>query len=73
MAGKVFKVKLFSASRWLTLLPDIRMIRFYFFHKRPNNADDTMTLGLIDEYAREGLVCTSALELCPELLDALDC
>jgi hypothetical protein len=68
IAGKIFKVKLFSASRWLTLLPDLRMIRFYFFHQRANNADDTMTLGLIDEYAREGLVCTSALELCPELL-----
>jgi UDP-2,3-diacylglucosamine hydrolase len=68
MAGKVFKVKLFSASRWFTLLPDLRMIRFYFFRKRPDNADDTLTLALIDEYARDGLVCTSALELCPELL-----
>jgi DUF1009 family protein len=68
MAGKVFKVKLFSASRWFTLLPDVRMVRFYFFRKRPDNADDTLTLALIDEYAREGLVCTSALELCPELL-----
>jgi DUF1009 family protein len=68
MAGKVFKVKLFSASRWFTLLPDVRMIRFYFFRKRPDNADDTLTLALIDEYARDGLICTSALELCPELL-----
>lgn len=68
MAGKVFKVKLFSASRWFTLLPDLRMIRFYFFRKRPDNADDTLTLALIDEYARDGLICTSALELCPELL-----
>jgi UDP-2,3-diacylglucosamine hydrolase len=68
MAGKVFKVKLYSASRWFTLLPDLRMIRFYFFRKRPDNADDTLTLALIDEYARDGLVCTSALELCPELL-----
>lgn len=68
MAGKVFKVKLFSASRWFTLLPDLRMIRFYFFRKRPDNADDTLTLAFIDEYARDGLICTSALELCPELL-----
>lgn len=68
MAGKVFKVKLFSASRWFTLLPDLRMIRFYFFRKRPDNADDTLTLALIEEYARDGLICTSALELCPELL-----
>jgi DUF1009 family protein len=68
MAGKVFKVKLFSAGRWLTLLPDLRMIRFYFFGRRANNADDTLTLALIDEFAREGLDCTSALDLCPELL-----
>jgi DUF1009 family protein len=68
MAGKVFKIKLYSASRWLTLLPDLRMIRFYFFRRRKDNADDTLTLALIDEFAREGLVCTSALELCPELL-----
>lgn len=68
MAGKVFKVKLYSAGRWLTLMPDLRMVRFYFFRKRKNNADDTLTLALIDEFAREGLACTSALELCPELL-----
>jgi len=68
MAGKIFKVKLYSASRWISLFPDIRMIRFYFFRKRASNADDTITLALIDEFAKEGLVCTSALELCPELL-----
>jgi UDP-2,3-diacylglucosamine hydrolase len=68
MAGKVFKVRIFSAFRWLTLLPDLRMVRFWFFRRRPDNADDTITRGIIDEFAREGLVCTSALDLCPELL-----
>jgi len=68
MAGKVFKVRVYSAFRWLTLLPDWRMIRFWFFRRRPDNADDTITRGIIDEFAREGLVCTSALDLCPELL-----
>jgi UDP-2,3-diacylglucosamine hydrolase len=68
MAGKVFKVRIFSAFRWLTLLPDLRMVRFWFFGRRPDNADDTITRGIIDEFAREGLVCTSALDLCPELL-----
>jgi DUF1009 family protein len=67
MAGKVFKVRMFSPGRWLTLLPDLRMIRFWF-RPRADNADDTLTLALIDEFAREGLVCTSALDLCPELL-----
>ena len=68
MAGKVFKIKVFSPARWLTLLPDLRMIRFWFFRRRADNADDTLTLALIDEFAREGLACTSALDLCPELL-----
>jgi DUF1009 family protein len=68
MAGKVFKAKVFSPARWLTLLPDWRMVRFWFFRRRPDNADDTLTLALIDEFAREGLTCTSALDLCPELL-----
>jgi DUF1009 family protein len=68
MAGKVFKVKMFSPARWLTLLPDPRMVRFWFFRGRRDNADDTLTLGIIAEFAREGLECTSALDLCPELL-----
>ena len=34
MAGKVFKVNMFSPFRWLTLLPDLRMIRAWYFHKR---------------------------------------
>jgi UDP-2,3-diacylglucosamine hydrolase len=68
MAGKVHKISMFRPFRWLTLLPDWRMIRFYFFRKRRNNSDDTLTLGIIDEFARDGLICTSALELCPELL-----
>jgi DUF1009 family protein len=70
MAGKVFKNRLFTFRRilgMLTLMPDLRMIRF-FFRKRANNADDTLTLALIDEYARDGLICSSALDLCPELL-----
>jgi UDP-2,3-diacylglucosamine hydrolase len=68
MAGKVFKVQLFSPLRWITLFPDLRTIRFWLFRKRTDNADDTLTLGLIDEYARHGLICTSALDLIPELL-----
>lgn len=67
MAGKVFKVQIFS-GRWFTFVPDLRMIRFWFFRRRPDNADDNITRGLIAEFAREGLECTSALELCPELL-----
>ena len=38
MAGKVFKVKIFSPGRWVTLLPDLRMLRFWFFRRRRDNA-----------------------------------
>ena len=68
MAGKVFKVHMFAARRWVTLLPDLRMLRFWFFRRRPDNADDSIARGIIAEFAREGLECTSALDLCPELL-----
>jgi DUF1009 family protein len=67
MAGKVFKSEMHKPWRFLTLLPDLRTIRFWF-RRRKDNADDTITLGVINEYESEGLHCTSALELCPELL-----
>jgi DUF1009 family protein len=67
MAGKVFKVHIFS-GRWFTFLPDLRMLRFWFFRPRSDNADDSITRGIIAEFAREGMACVSALELCPELL-----
>jgi len=68
MAGKVFKLKIVRPWKLFTLLPDWRMIRFLFFRKRANNADDQITMALINEFTQEGLTCMSALELCPELL-----
>ena len=67
MAGKVHKVKMFGPFGWLSLVPDMRMLRFWYSH-RENNADDTITRGVIAEFAKAGLVCTSALDICPELL-----
>ena len=67
MAGKVFKVNIFQPFRMLTLFPDLRMLRAWYSHRR-DNKDDTLMLSLINEYARDGLTCTSALDLCPELL-----
>ena len=67
-AGKIHKISLFKPFRWLTILPDWRMIRFWFFRSRKNNADDTLAMLITEEYAKEGLICSSALELCPELL-----
>lgn len=68
MAGKVPKSRMFARFRWVTLLPDLRMLRFWFFRRRTNNSDDNLLLGLIAEFARDGLECMSALDLCPELL-----
>lgn len=68
MAGKVFKFSMFKPFKWITLLPDLRMIRVWWFQRRRDNKDDTLSLMLIDEFKREGMTCISALEICPELL-----
>ncbi|HSQ55638.1 MAG TPA: UDP-2,3-diacylglucosamine diphosphatase LpxI [Gemmata sp.] len=68
MAGKFQKHILFHPWRWFQFLPDWRMVRFYFFRKRSANNDDSLTLGLIDEFRSHGLECVSALDLVPELL-----
>jgi DUF1009 family protein len=68
MAGKFEKRVLLRPWRWVTLVPDWRIVRFWFFRRRRANNDDSLMLGLIDEFRREGLECVSALDLCPELL-----
>jgi UDP-2,3-diacylglucosamine hydrolase len=67
MAGKVTKVRMHTPLRWLRLLPDWRTLRFWYT-RRPDNRDDTLLLGLIDEFAADGIRIESALDLCPELL-----
>jgi DUF1009 family protein len=68
MAGKVYKTVMHTPWRLLRLLPDWRTIRFWYGHGRSNNRDDTLLLGVIDEFAQDGLHVRSALEICPELL-----
>jgi UDP-2,3-diacylglucosamine hydrolase len=69
MAGKVNKAELMHHPwRLLHLFPDLRTLRFWYFGRRPDNRDDTLLLGLIDEFASDGLRFESALTLCPELL-----
>lgn len=68
MAGKFPKHILFRPRMLLRLLPDWRMLRFWFFRRRRANNDDALLLGLIDEFRAHGLDCVSALDLCPELL-----
>lgn len=68
LAGKVFKASLLRS--WLILyhLPDWRTFKFWYFHRRRDNKDDSLLLGVIAEFEREGFRFTSALDYCPELL-----
>ncbi|HEX3314974.1 MAG TPA: UDP-2,3-diacylglucosamine diphosphatase LpxI, partial [Gemmataceae bacterium] len=70
MAGKIQKTKLFLPFAIARNLPDVRTIRFFFRHwrRRMDNRDDTLLLSVIDEFGRDGLTFTSALDYCPELL-----
>jgi DUF1009 family protein len=69
MAGKVHKANILHRPwRLLHLMPDWRTIKFWYMRQRRDNCDDTLLLGLIDEFARDGLRIESALTLCPELL-----
>jgi DUF1009 family protein len=68
MAGKIQKTTMFAPLRWLRLWPDWRTLRFWFRYQRRDNRDDTLMLGMIDEFASDGLAFASALDYCPELL-----
>src|SRR5437868_584263 len=69
MAGKVRKGT-FMHRPWrvFALLPDWRMVRFWCNRKRRDNRDDSLLLGVVAEFAADGLRFASALDLCPELL-----
>jgi DUF1009 family protein len=69
MAGKITKAAFMHAPwRVLSLLPDWRTVRFWYSRGRRDNRDDSLLLGIIDEFARDGLLFDSALTICPELL-----
>ena len=69
MAGKVPKADIMhNPWKLLTLLPDLRTIRLYYFGPRRDNRDDSLLLAVVEEFASEGLTFESALTLCPELL-----
>ncbi|MFL5327879.1 MAG: LpxI family protein [Gemmataceae bacterium] len=68
MAGKVQKAALFSPWRILQLLPDWTTLRFWYFRNRRDNKDDSLLLGVIDEFERAGFRFASALDFCPEIL-----
>jgi DUF1009 family protein len=71
MAGKVHKVRMFQPWRVWRLWnqwPDLRTVRFWYNRQRATNSDDHMLLGIVAEFAADGLRVESALDLCPELL-----
>jgi DUF1009 family protein len=68
MAGKITKTVMHRPWRLLSLLPDWRTLRFWYTRPRPDNRDDTLLLGIIAEFAADGIRFASALDLCPELL-----
>jgi UDP-2,3-diacylglucosamine hydrolase len=68
MAGKFEKRMLLRPWWWFRFIPDWRIIRFYFSRRKKANNDDSLLLGIINEFERDGLECVSALDLCPELL-----
>ena len=69
MAGKIRKAD-FMHRPWrvFSLLPDWRMIRFWYTRSRRDNRDDSVLLGVVAEFAADGMQFESALALCPELL-----
>ncbi len=68
MAGKIHKIKMNSAFRFLRYIPDWRFVLAWFFRKRADNKDDTLLLGIIAEFEKDGMHFASALDFCPELL-----
>jgi DUF1009 family protein len=68
MAGKVTKNVMYTPWRTLQLLPDWRTIAFWYRRGRADNRDDSILLGVIAEFERDGMTFASALDYCPELL-----
>lgn len=68
LAGKINKAALLKPRLWLDMVPDLTTVRFWYFHRRRDNRDDTLLLSVIDEMNKHDLNCVSALDFCPELL-----
>jgi DUF1009 family protein len=68
MAGKVTKNVMYTPWRIIQLCPDFRTIRWWYGRNRADNRDDSLLLGVIAEFERDGMTFASALDFCPELL-----
>ena len=67
MAGKVTKNVMYTPFRMIQLAPDYRMIRMWY-KTTTDKRDDSILLGVIAEFARDGMEFASALDYCPEIL-----
>jgi DUF1009 family protein len=67
MAGKITKSVMYTPGRMLRLMPDYRMLRFWY-RSLTDKRDDSILLGVIAEFERDGMTFASALDFCPELL-----
>ena len=53
MAGKIHKTAMHTPWRLLRLWPDWRTLRFWYSRGRRDNRDDSILLGVIDEFAAD--------------------
>jgi DUF1009 family protein len=68
MAGKVTKNVMYTPWRVVQLCPDYRMLHMWYLTCRADKRDDSILLGVIAEFERDGMTFASALDYCPELL-----
>jgi len=68
MAGKVTKNVMYTPWRFVQLWPDYRMIHMWYRTCRTDKRDDSILLGVIAEFERDGMTFASALDYCPEIL-----
>ena len=66
-AGWIRKERIYSPWRLLSLLPDRRMLRFYFKKVRTRQ-DAALFAALADEFESEGFDVIPSTKYCPELL-----
>ena len=67
MAGKVTKSVIYTPFRLVQLMPDWRMISMWY-RALDDKRDDSILLGVIAEFEKDGVSFASALDYCPELL-----
>ncbi len=68
MAGKVTKAVMYTPWRAVQLCPDLRTVRWWYHTVGHDKKDDSLLLGVIREFERDGMRFASALDYCPELL-----